>query len=216
MTTALAYRSDLCEYGAMSSPTTVAGEASAAVRADAAAGSRPGGRSARVRASVHAAVVALLAEEDGEVLTIPSVAARAGVHATTLYRRWGSIADLLGDVASSRFSGANDEIVVPDTGNLRDDLRQWAAGVAADLADPDVLLLMRATIGAGESGGCLCRGDRMEQLEAMLERERERGGEPPEAEHTADILLAPLYFRAVFTETPGAPAWARSLVDNLA
>jgi AcrR family transcriptional regulator len=169
-----------------------------------------------VRASVHAAVVELLAEEDGEVLTLPSVAARAGVHATTLYRRWGSVAELLGDVASSRFSGANDEIVVPDTGNLRADLRQWAAGVAADLADPDVLTLMRATIGSGESGGCLCLGDRMEQLEAMLGRERERGGEPPDAEHAADILLGPLYFRALFTETPGTAGWARSLVDNLA
>lgn len=186
------------------------------VRAGGAGGSRPGGRSARVRAAVHAAVVDLLAEGGGEGgLTIPLVAARAGVHATTLYRRWGSVGDLLEDVASSRFSGAHGELVVPDTGSLAGDLRQWAADVATDLADPDVLMLMRAAIGSGEQGGCVCLGDRLEQLEAMLGRERERGGTPPAVQHAADVLLGPLYFRAVFTETPGTPEWARSLVDTL-
>ncbi len=66
---------------------------------------RPGGRSARVRAAVHRAVGELLADEPAEALTIPAIAARAGVHATTVYRRWGSVAQLLADVATSRFSG---------------------------------------------------------------------------------------------------------------
>src|SRR5664279_5180156 len=92
-------------------------------------GTRPGGRSARVRAAVHRAVEELLVEEVGDALTIPAVAARAGVHATTLYRRWGSIGELLADVATSRFSG---EIVVPDAGSLRGDLERWAADVATD------------------------------------------------------------------------------------
>lgn len=168
-----------------------------------------------MRAAVHAAVHELLTEQSIEALTLPAVAARAGVHPTTLYRRWGSVAELLGDVASSRFGGPDRAIVVPDTGNLRDDLRQWAASVATDLADPDVLTLMRATIGAGEEGGCLCRGDRMDQLAAMVNREQERGGAAIDIEHAADILLAPLYYRAVFSEAPGSAAWARSLVDNL-
>jgi AcrR family transcriptional regulator len=186
----------------------VAGEAVAS-------GSRPGGRSARVRAAVHTAVTELLSEDTGEVLTIPLIAARAGVHATTLYRRWGSVADLLADVARSKFGGANGEFVVPDTGTLREDLRQWAADVAVDLADPDVLLLMRATIGAGEQGGCLCRGDRIGQLAAIIQRGSERGEEHPSVEHAEDALLAPLYYRAIFTETPSTPEWARSLVDHL-
>ena len=109
-----------------------------------------------MRAAVHRAVEELLVEEAGDALTIPAVAARAGVHATTLYRRWGSVGELLADVATSRFSG---EIVVPDTGSLRGDLQRWAADVATDLADPDVLALMRAAIGAGgEQGACACRG----------------------------------------------------------
>ena len=176
-------------------------------------GSRPGGRSARVRAAVHRAVEELLAEEVGDGLTIPAVAARAGVHATTLYRRWGSVGELLADVATSRFSG---DLVVPDPGSRRGDLQRWAADVATDLADPDVLALMRATLGAGgEQGACACRGDREDQLAAMIEREKARGGAAPTVERTADALLGPLYYRAIFTGEPGSPDWARGLVDVL-
>jgi AcrR family transcriptional regulator len=174
---------------------------------------RPGGRSARVRAAVHRAVEELLAEGPAEALTVPAIAARAGVHPTTVYRRWGSLGDLLAAVATSRFSG---DIVVPDTGSLRGDLERWMGDVATDLADPDVLALMRATVGAaGAEGGCACVADRHEQLAAMLERERSRGGSAPEVDQAADALLGPLYYRAIFTGTPGRPGWARELVGSL-
>lgn len=175
---------------------------------------RPGGRSARVRASVHRAVRDLLTDRPPESLTIPVVAARAGVHPTTVYRRWPSLADLLADVAASRFSG---DIVVPDTGSLHDDLERWVTDVATDLADPDVLALMRAAVGAaGPDGGDACVHDRHAQLQAMLERERERGGHPvPGTEEAADALLGPLYYRAVFTTRPGEADWARELVRRL-
>jgi AcrR family transcriptional regulator len=186
-----------------------------ATTATAAGHSRPGGRSARIRAAVHRAVEELLAEGPTEALTIPLVAARAGVHPTTLYRRWGSLAELTADVASSRFSG---DIVVPDTGTLRGDLERWVADVATDLADPDVLAIMRAAVGAaGAEGGSMCVVDRHTQLGAMLERERARGGtvEVPDVERAADALLGPLYYRAIFTDRPAPPDWARTLVGAL-
>jgi AcrR family transcriptional regulator len=173
---------------------------------------RPGGRSARVRAAVHHAVEELLAEGPSEALTMPVIAARAGVHPTTVYRRWGSLADLLADVATSRFSG---DIVVPDTGTLRGDLERWAAAVATDLADPDVLALMRATIGSGPDGGCACVADRQDQLAAMLDREAARGGQPPSVNATADLILGPLYYRALFLGEPADATWARGLVSTL-
>jgi AcrR family transcriptional regulator len=143
---------------------------------------------------------------------MPVIAARAGVHPTTVYRRWGSLAELLGDVAISRFSG---DIVVPDTGTLRGDLGRWASDVATDLADPDVLALMRATVGTGPGGGSACIADRHAQLAAMLERERSRGGDAPDVERAADALLGPLYYRAIFTGHPAEPGWAYELVDAL-
>lgn len=161
---------------------------------------------------MHRAVGELLAEKPAEEVTLPLIAQRAGVHPTTVYRRWGSIAELLNDVASSRFSG---DIVVPDTGSLREDLERWATDVATDLADPDTMALMRATLGACPDGGCACVGDREAQLEAMLERERSRGGSAPEASVAADRLLGPLYYRVVFTVQPVEPEWVRGLVHAL-
>lgn len=171
---------------------------------------RPGGRSARVRAAVHLAVEELLA--DGAELTIPVVAARAGVHPTTVYRRWATLGDLLAAVAAGRFAG---DLVTPDTGTLQGDLERWVSDVATDLADPDTLALMRAAVGAGPDGGCACVADRHEQLTAMLDRERGRGGTAPGTEHAADALLGPVYYRALFTLAPPEPGWARGLVAAL-
>lgn len=173
---------------------------------------RPGGRSARVRADVHRAVGELLSEGPAETLTIPVIAARADVHPTTVYRRWGSLAELLAEVATSRFSG---DIVVPDTGTLRGDLERWATDVATDLTDPDVLALMRATVGTSPEGGSACIADRHAQLAAILGHERSRGGIPPDVEHAADALLGPLYYRALFAGHPADPGWARELVHAL-
>ncbi|MGW1886693.1 TetR/AcrR family transcriptional regulator [Streptomyces sp. NPDC001970] len=170
---------------------------------------RPGGRSARVRAAVHRAVGEMLAEGPVEAVTIPAIAARAGVHPTTVYRRWGSVAQLLTDVATSRFSG---DVVVPDSGSLAGDLERWMVDVATDLADPDALALMRATIGSGPEGGSACIADRQAQLGAIIERERARGGKVPSLERAIDALLGPLYYRAVFGGQPAPTEWARGLV----
>jgi AcrR family transcriptional regulator len=183
------------------------------------AGTRPGGRSARVRAAVHRAVQDLVAEGvRTEDLTIPVVAARAGVHATTVYRRWGSLADLLAAVAEHRFTG---DVIVPDTGGLAGDLERWATDLARDLEDPDTLALMRASIGAGETASCACTADRRTQIAAMLDHERRRGGEAPGEDAVVDGVLAPLYYRALFEpfarddDGPAPGDRVRALVGNV-
>jgi len=90
------------------------------------------------------------------------------------------------------------------------------ADLARDLCDPDTLALVRATIGVGgEQGAAACRGERQRQLEAILEREQTRGKQPPTLERTTDAVLAPLYYRAVVTNEPLTPEWARTLVSYL-
>jgi len=174
-------------------------------------GDRGGFRSARVRAAVHRAVEELLVQGPADALTMPVIAARAGVHPTTVYRRWPSLGDLLAEVATSRFSG---DIVVPDTGTLRGDLERWVGDVATDLSDPDALALMRATIGAGPDGGHACVADRHAQLAAMLDRAQARDGRAPDVDQAADALLGPLYYRALFTAAPAKPSWAKDLVAD--
>ena len=51
---------------------------------------RPGGRSSRVRAAVLGATLEALVQGGYEALSIAEVAARSGVHESTIYRRWGT------------------------------------------------------------------------------------------------------------------------------
>lgn len=67
----------------------------------------------------------------------------------------------------------------------------------------------------GEQGAAACRGERQQQLEAILEREQARGRERPTLERTTDAILAPLYYRAVFTNEPLTSGWAYDLVSHL-
>src|SRR5437660_10633358 len=51
---------------------------------------RPGGRSARIRAAVMDATMEMLKERELEEFNVAEIAARVGVHESTIYRRWGS------------------------------------------------------------------------------------------------------------------------------
>ncbi|WP_432544366.1 TetR/AcrR family transcriptional regulator [Kineococcus sp. SYSU DK002] len=178
---------------------------------------RPGGRSAKVTAAVHRAVEELLAQ--GDPVTIPQVAARAGVNATSVYRRWGDVAALLADTALVRFGTSGD---VPDTGTLRGDLRAWGAALVEQAARPTELALLRAAVAAGpadpgapdgaESACSACLTGRSAQAEALLAAAEARGEDVPTATRVLDQLVAPVYFRALF----GLPAPAVDLlVDRL-
>ncbi len=82
-------------------------------------------------------------------LTVAAVAARSGVHATSVYRRWGTLEALLLDVAVDRLSAASP---MPDTGTLRGDLLDYACHAAHDLAQPDGLAFLRAVVSTSGAG----------------------------------------------------------------
>ena len=56
---------------------------------------RVGGRSARIQSAVQDAVTRLGATTPREELTVPQIAAEAGVTPSTIYRRWGDLSALL-------------------------------------------------------------------------------------------------------------------------
>src|SRR5262245_26978742 len=97
---------------------------------------RPGGRSARVRAAVLGAALDVLAERGFEALEVPEVAARAGVSASTIYRRWTSKGRLAGEALLER---ARPLSPTPDTGALRSDLEQLLLEGGALLRTPPVV-----------------------------------------------------------------------------
>lgn len=175
---------------------------------------REGGRSARVRAAVFAAAAELIAEGGAERLSIPAVAARAGVNPTTVYRRWGDAAGLLRDVTANRLAPHDPP---PDTGTLRGDLSAWAAQTLGTITTTEGLALLRGSVAcaATSEGPSPRMAARESQLAAILARAAERGDPHPTLRQTLDYLLAPLYLRVLLNLAPADTDYADTLVDDL-
>ena len=171
---------------------------------------RPGGRSARVRAAVHRAVLDLLGERPWEQITVPLVADRSGVHQATIYRRWRTMSELLNDVVIERLATAGP---IPDSGSLRDDLLSYTTMVAASLEDNLVPLILRATVLEIRPGETRRPSpafqERERQLQAMLDRAEARGEPVPTLPELLELVVAPLYFYALFTAPVPATETAR-------
>ncbi|EPN56518.1 transcriptional regulator, partial [Pseudomonas syringae pv. actinidiae ICMP 19096] len=139
---------------------------------------RTGGRSARVQESIHRAVRDLLEAHDRAALSVPMIAAQAGVTPSTIYRRWGDLSTLLADAAIERLR--------PDTpidqGSLRQDLLSWSEMYLDEMSSAPGRALMRDV--AASTSGCVgkCAAMVREQLQIMIDRATERG----EASPTAD------------------------------
>lgn len=176
---------------------------------------RPGGRSARVRSAVHDALEALLAERPWEEVSIPLVAERSGVHQATVYRRWGTLSVLLNDMLVERLATVG---AVPDTGSLREDLVQYTKMVAESLEDGQIPLILRAAvleIRPGEPRQTQpAFQERLHQIQVMLDRAAERGEQPPALADLLELVVAPLYFHALFTQ-PLPAEQTTHLVDRL-
>lgn len=174
---------------------------------------RPGGRSARVQESVHAAIRELLTEVGRDGLTVPMVATRAGVTPSTIYRRWGDLQELLSDVAVERL---RPETEPADLGSLRADLDAWAEQFLDEMASPAGRAYIRDAL-LGDPDGTnagRCSAYAAEQLDAVLSRAVRRGEPVPETERLIDRVVAPIMYRILFRPDRLNPAYARELVTN--
>ena len=178
---------------------------------------RPGGRTARTKEAVFEAVAALIAEREVHEIAMTDIAERAGVAATSLYRRWGDIRVLVMEVAVKELIR---EHPLPNTGSLRGDLDVWARNIAKSLCSREGSSFFRALIattmpaGTHETARAAALTPRATQIITMLERARERGEKTPSTSDVLDHLLAPLYVRALFG-SPADEAFAESLVERL-
>ena len=176
-------------------------------------------RDARHDQAILDATLGILLEQGYRGVTIEGVAARAGVGRPTIYRRWPSkpavvVAAL---VQSDRLA-----LPAPDTGSLRNDLiavqrhqvermnspdaRRVTAGLIADLADdPELadtyvsqfLAPRRATVWE-----VLSRGVDRGELDADVD-----------FAFVYDLLVGPLFMRAVVWGQPLAPDAAEQTAD---
>ncbi len=165
---------------------------------------RTGGRSARVRRDVIASAIEILEQRGPFAFSVISVAERAGVHPTTIYRRWKDAENLALDAA---LHAADLQIPLPDTGNLHGDLLALFTHLGAYIQSPLGRAFLVLAIAAGPSGNA-ARDTfweiRLRRAAELLERAERRGEIAASADHASAIedILAPLYFAIFIRRKP--------------
>jgi AcrR family transcriptional regulator len=147
----------------------------------------------------------LLAEESYEAITLPEVARRAGVHPTTIYRRWHSKQGLLTD---AMLVYAAENIPTPDTGSLRGDLEQLLREVINVLDQEPVRALLRAVVADAMTRSTTIAAERTRYWQerfshaaVIVERAVTRGelARNVDADALIENLVAAAYMRALLT-----------------
>jgi len=168
---------------------------------------RPGGRTAHTRAAVFDATLAELVSRGYDQMSVETIAARAGVHKTTIYRRWRAKDRL---VAEALEATAGSRIAAPNTGDVDDDLRALARAVLAALTSRDGVATVRALVSGAQGSlevGRIARefwAARLTQVGPIVERAVTRG-QLPRGTSAAEVITsvaAPLYYRLLITAEP--------------
>jgi AcrR family transcriptional regulator len=178
---------------------------------------RSGGRSARVRAAVVAATIQLLQEKGYEALSFATIAQRAGVHETSLYRRWKTKEQLIVDAISSETAK---NIPVPNTGALRSDLIQLLQYLRIFLQSSVGQAIVQTAIVAGHvpSLNSFHREywpQRHALLQPLFERAIARGELSPQTDVQLlfEMLIGAFYVRAFGRREPLDETLPERIVD---
>lgn len=83
-------------------------------------------RSSKSHQAILKATLELLGEVGFAYMSIEAIATRAGVGKTTIYRRYNSKEELVADAIES----IRQEVIIPDTGNLENDLNELIENAA--------------------------------------------------------------------------------------
>jgi AcrR family transcriptional regulator len=180
---------------------------------------RTGGRSARVRQAVLQATVQTVAERGADAVNIAEIARQAGVHDTSIYRRWPTKEHLIFD---SLLDYSVAQLPVPNTGTLRADLLAFASLIAGYAATPIGQALLKA-MAVTDDDAALAAGRaqfwqfRLDQARAMIDRAITRGELRADTDPALaiELLIAPLHFRLLLSRQPIDERISGQLIDLL-
>ena len=166
---------------------------------------RPGGRTARTRAAVYAATLAELVARGYGQTSVEAVAQRAGVHKTTVYRRWHTKDQL---IAEALAHAATERTDVVDTGDIDADMRTLARAVVATITSPDGLATVRALVAEAPTSpelGEVLRSfwtSRRTHIGPIITAAIDRGQLPPSTSPSElmKYVAAPLYYQMLLTD----------------
>lgn len=172
----------------------------------------------RHAAAIFAAALELLATAGYEGLTMESVALRAGVNKTTLYRWWKSKDEML----AAALTGSDLlTFPVPDTGSLRGDLVETTRSIHALLTDLATAPIATAVLAASPGRPSLAAigrmffADRAAREHPIFRRAVERGELDDETDPrlVMDMLAGAIWFRLFLRAEPVEPTDIDSAVD---
>jgi AcrR family transcriptional regulator len=174
---------------------------------------RVGGRSARIQSAVHAAVRRLSTETDRDQLTVPHIAAEAGVTPSTIYRRWGDLAALLADVAVERLRPISDP---EDTGAMASDLRAFIEQFMEEMSSPVGRILIREVFSpSAQTYSVQCAGFSQDHLATIAARAKARGETPFDIDEVIDHVIAPIIYHILYGGRELTPDYCHALLDRL-
>ncbi|UQU68034.1 TetR/AcrR family transcriptional regulator [Couchioplanes caeruleus] len=168
---------------------------------------RPGGRTARTRGRVLDAVASLLLDGGYDALTVDAVAARSGVHRTTVYRRWQDTGGLLADSLEAAREQAWEP---PDTGSLVGDLIGINRQIVAALTEEPSIT--RALIAASFRSAAAAHAlrsyweDRYARAAVAVERAVSRGEAAARVDARTVLIAscAPIFYELAVMRSPAA------------
>ncbi|NEW43961.1 TetR/AcrR family transcriptional regulator [Nocardia cyriacigeorgica] len=100
-------------------------------------------RGARLRTAVLDATLARIEAVGIDEVRVADIAAAAGVHETSIYRRWKTLPRLLLDALLSRMEA---QIPIPDTGSVQADLVEFMSVLIRFARTPSGAGLIRSTV----------------------------------------------------------------------
>ncbi len=180
-------------------------------------------RSEASRLKVLTAAARLMVEGGFEHLTVEGIAAEAGVAKQTVYRWWGSKADVVVEAI------ADGHLPTPvegheDTGDLRADVRAWLEEIfgAVELGDTSRLVraLLAALASASETAAAISAA-LIEPIQEglrerfVLEAQRRPGALPSDPGFLADTVGASVLLRIMLGD-PLEQRWMHQLLDLVA
>jgi AcrR family transcriptional regulator len=180
-------------------------------------GARPVGRprDPAVQRAIVDATLELLNEDGWRRLSIERIAARAGVAATTVYRRYASVEEVMLGLVRDTFTAVR----LPDTGNIRDDLVAMMRDVVAAVGPRRSL--MAALVAAMDEHPSVdaafreIRLRRRAETVPVIERAVARGEVRPDVDPhlVLDTITGLVDRRVLFWRTGPQPEIAEQVVD---
>ncbi|MER7466451.1 TetR/AcrR family transcriptional regulator [Streptomyces sp. NPDC097981] len=177
-------------------------------------------RNEATRRAILDATIRLLAEADGAPVTTDAIARAAGIGKQTLYRWWPSKGAVLLDALTDR---SEQDVPAPDTGSLREDLRTVMAATFEGAQRSPTASALRTLLREAASDPHLAElmqsftGARRAALKLVLERGRDRGELPPDAdlELMADQVYGVFWYRFLLGHAPLDNETADRLTNSL-